>query len=170
MFFSPEMWLALWYCTVQLRHLLLSIGIWGAVDDSVQTRLHRAYLEFKRWCATHKIACSQPAFQQKMVAWICLFFWFAKKSPNWMNCMSWMYMVENHADDLASQWCSSWTQLYQRNGDVMLICKAYNGRVVMQWLAETIAGVVEQNIPGADDRLAPTALCMPLAKKSHSNL
>ena len=74
MFFSPEMWLALWYCTVQLRHLLLSIGIWGAVDDSVQTRLHRAYLEFKRWCATHKIACSQPAFQQKMVAWICLFF------------------------------------------------------------------------------------------------
>ena len=45
-----------------------------------------------------------------------------------------------------------------------------DGRVVMQWLAETIAGVVEQNIPGADDRLAPTALCMPLAKKSHSNL
>lgn len=50
-------------------------------------------------------------------------------------------------------------KLYQNNGDVLLICKAYNGRVVMQWLAERVAEVAEQN-PDADDRIAPVALCM----------
>ena len=54
------------------------------------------------------------------------------------------------------------TKIYQGNGDVLFNCKANNGRVVMQWLAETVADAALQNIPGADDRLGPTALCMPL--------
>ena len=46
----------------------------------------------------------------------------------------------------------------------MLICKAYNGRVVMQWLAETVAELSEQDgAADADDRIAPVALCMILA-------
>ena len=52
------------------------------------------------------------------------------------------------------------TKLYQRNGDVTMVCKAYNGRIVMQWLADTAAETVQQNLPGVDDRLAPIALCM----------
>ena len=46
----------------------------------------------------------------------------------------------------------------------MLICKAYNGRAVMQWLAETVAEVSQQDgAADADDRIAPVALCMILA-------
>lgn len=52
-----------------LRNLLLSIGLWGRADEPVQTRLHRAYLAFKTWCATNQISCSQPAFQPKMDSW-----------------------------------------------------------------------------------------------------
>ena len=52
-----------------LRNLLLSIGLWGRADEAVQTRLHRAYLAFKTWCATNQISCSQPAFQPKMDSW-----------------------------------------------------------------------------------------------------
>ena len=59
------------------------------------------------------------------------------------------------------------TELYQKNGDVMLMCKAYNGRVVMQWLAETISHVAQQDLPGADDMLTPVALCMSLASGFH---
>ena len=163
--FSSEVLLAFGYCTVELRHLLLSTGIWGAVDETVQTRLHRAYLAFKGWCATHKIACSQPAFQQKMVAWICLCFLVCQEITKLDECISWVQNVDSHANDPVSLWHCSCTQLYQRNGDMMLICKAYNGRVVMQWLAEAISDVVAQDIPVADDRLAPTALCMFLVKK-----
>lgn len=42
----------------------------------------------------------------------------------------------------------------------MLICKAYNGRVVMQWLAERVATAAQQDT--ADDRVGPVALCMLL--------
>ena len=59
-------WVALWTMS---RNLLLSTGIWGRVDEPVQTRLHRAYLAFKTWCATNQISCSQPAFQPKMDTW-----------------------------------------------------------------------------------------------------
>lgn len=128
-FFSPEMWLALWYCTVQLRHLLLSTGIWGAVDDPMQTRLHRAYLEFKRWCATHKIACSQPAFQQKMVAWICLFFLGLPRNRQigWVvchGCIWWKIMLMIlHPNDAAHELsCTSamgtWCWFAKRTMDV----------------------------------------------------
>ena len=64
----------------------------------------------------------------------------------------------------------AWTKLYQKNGDVALVAKAYNGRVVMQWLTETIAALVERNIPGADDRSGPVALCMLLVTKRGDNL
>jgi hypothetical protein len=52
--------------------------------------------------------------------------------------------------------------LCQRNGDVKLVCKAYNGRVVTQWLAETVAEVSQRNGEQYDDRIAPVALCMSL--------
>ena len=56
------------------------------------------------------------------------------------------------------------TELYQENGDVSLVCKAYNGRVVMQWLAETIAEVSQRDdVADVDDRIGPIALCMLLA-------
>ena len=55
------------------------------------------------------------------------------------------------------------TELYQKNGDVALVCKAYNGRVVAQWLSETLAEVSQQEGAPADDRIAPVALCMCLA-------
>lgn len=62
-----------------------------------------------------------------------------------------------------SQACNWWTELYQSNGDVLMVCKAYNGRVVMQWLAETTAEVAQQqNAHSVDDRIAPIALCMLL--------
>ena len=56
-----------WMCF--LRQVLLTSGVWGSVDESVQVRLHRAYLAFKTWCSRNRIQCSQPAFNQKMVTW-----------------------------------------------------------------------------------------------------
>lgn len=97
-------------------HMLLRSGCWGHADEPVQTRLHRAYLDFKLWCSTNRVQCSQPAFQQKF--------------------------------------------LYQRNGDVMLICKAYNGRVVLQWLSERLATAAQEDgADQVDDRIKPTAVC-----------
>ena len=56
-----------------------------------------------------------------------------------------------------------WTaKLYQRNGDVKLVCKAYNGRVILQWLAETVTQVAQQNDAQMDDRTPLVAVCMSL--------
>lgn len=44
-----------------------------------------------------------------------------------------------------------------------LVCKAYNGRVVMQWLAETIAEAAQQeSYVAADDRMPLVAVTMLL--------
>ena len=54
-------------------------------------------------------------------------------------------------------------KLYQRNGDIQLVCKAYNGRVVLQWLSETISRVAQQEgASDIDDRIQPVALCLSL--------
>lgn len=79
-------WIVVSTSTVMwLRQLLLSTGIWGSVGDAVQTRLHRAYLDFKSWCSQNRIACSQPAFQQKNVAWYGL-----------TSVISWRVFVNYH--------------------------------------------------------------------------
>lgn len=59
--------------------------------------------------------------------------------------------------------CCFATKLYQKNGDVLLTCQAYNGRVVMQWLAETVSEVAQHAGADVDDRVKPIALCVPLA-------
>ena len=60
------------------------------------------------------------------------------------------------------------SKLYQKNGDVLMACKAYNGRVVMQWLAETVAGLAEP-FASQDDRTPVVALAMNLTRitKTH---
>ena len=54
-------------------------------------------------------------------------------------------------------------KLIDFNGDINLTCKAYNGRVVMEWLTETIAGIAEQEpYKSFDPRIGTVALCMLL--------
>lgn len=36
-----------------------------------------------------------------------------------------------------------WAELYLKTGDIRLLCKAYNGRCVAQWLAETVAAAAQ---------------------------
>ena len=43
----------------------------------------------------------------------------------------------------------------------MLICKAYNGRVVLQWLSELLATAAQEDgADEVDDRIKPTAICV----------
>ena len=48
-----------------------------------------------------------------------------------------------------------------KTGEVLLLCKAYNGRVVMQWLTEVIAHAAEtEPYKSADDTISVVALAM----------
>lgn len=70
------------------RHVLLANGRWGGEEVPLNTRLHRAYLSFKTWCSTNRIGCSQPAFRQKMVAWLYLNpFWLRHHLLNSLICV-----------------------------------------------------------------------------------
>ena len=54
-------------------------------------------------------------------------------------------------------------ELYMKTGEILLLCKAYNGRVVMQWLAETIARAAEtEPYKSTDDTVSIVALAMLL--------
>ena len=53
-------------------------------------------------------------------------------------------------------------KLYQKNGDVLFNAKAWNGRVVMQWLASAArTASLNAFYVAADERLPIVALCMP---------
>lgn len=54
------------------------------------------------------------------------------------------------------------TKLYQANGDILLNCKAWNGRVVMQFLASALLAAFRQGYSRLDDRLPIVARCLTL--------
>jgi hypothetical protein len=59
-------------------------------------------------------------------------------------------------------WFTGPTQLYQKSGDILLIAKAFNGRVIMQWLTETLTSLPEP-FAQKDDRTPVVTLAMHLA-------
>ena len=62
-----------------------------------------------------------------------------------------------------NSWALCWAELFQKNGDVALVCKAYNVRVVMQWLAETVAAAVQdERYMATDSRMTLVAVTMCL--------
>ena len=48
---------------------MVDLGIFGAVNLSVQQRLDMAYRRFRGFCTSRKIRCSQPPFTEKMDTW-----------------------------------------------------------------------------------------------------
>ena len=54
------------------------------------------------------------------------------------------------------------TKLHQANGDILLNCKAWNGRVVMQFLTSAVMAAFQQGYSQLDDRLPIVAKCMTL--------
>ena len=59
-------------------------------------------------------------------------------------------------------WFTGPTELYQKTGDILLIAKAFNGRVIMQWITETLTSLPE-NFAQQDGRTPVVTLAMHLA-------
>ena len=71
-----------------------------------------------------------------------------------------MFLTRNGLENLPSPQTS---ELYMKTGEVLLLCKAYNGRVVMQWLTEVVAQAAEtEPYKSADDTISIVALAMLL--------
>ena len=71
-----------------------------------------------------------------------------------------MFLTRNGLENLPSP---QTTELYMKTGEVLLLCKAYNGRVVMQWLTEVVAQAAEtEPYKSADDTISIVALAMLL--------
>ena len=49
-----------------------------------------------------------------------------------------------------------------KTGEVLLLCKAYNGRVVMQWLTEVVAQAAETEPYKSADTISIVAVAMLL--------
>ena len=139
MFFVAFDWLFL--NDFPIRNLLIKAGYWGAADEPTRVHLHRAYLDFKRWCSSKRIQCSQAAFREKFVPSglaLAIVFQVVYCLPRLfiLNfCVGISYFCGTNAGQ---------TELYQTNGDILLVCKAYNGRVVAQWLGERVAAASQQ--------------------------
>ena len=60
---------------------------------------------------------------------------------------------------LASAELPARTKIYQKNGDILFVAKAYNGRCIMQWLAEVLAALPTQ-FAETDERMPIITLAM----------
>lgn len=137
------------------RDMLLRVGYFGDVADPIRVRLHRAYLHFKKWCASSKVSCSQPNFREYLVPWM-ISFWLSSQ-PNSIAS----YVVKFAWVVIFLCLMLSRTKLYLKDGHILMLCKAWNGRVVMQWLTETLASVSQQEpFKSRDDTMAIVALAM----------
>ena len=71
-----------------------------------------------------------------------------------------MYLTKNGLVDLPAP---RTTELYMKTGEALLLCKAYNGRVTMQWLTEVVAQAAQtEPYKSADDTISVVALAMIL--------
>ena len=52
------------------RNMLLDLGFWGHIIESIGHQMHVAYKDFRSYCAHHVIECSQPAFTKGQVSLI----------------------------------------------------------------------------------------------------
>eukprot|EP00435_Cladocopium_sp_Y103_P070522 s83_g35.t1 len=108
---------------------------WGA--GTLQQKLDRAYQGFVGWCRANKISHSQAPFTVKMALWQKdlnnkgeLFF-HNQVRVSFVHCRNFLRVV----------WKSFWAdpaQVHKKTGDILLTAKAWNGRLICAWLADTV--------------------------------
>ena len=148
-------WSQLFMLLRLLRIALCESSYWGPGVD-LQSHLDLAYDAFKAFTRAEKINCSQPPFKVRSVAKsfrlrrYVLRHWFVVR----FFPRAFIYML--NIDRYFTAPCSP-AKVVKKGGQVMFTCKAYNGRVVLEFLCRCINDLASKR--DDDDRLAMLASC-----------
>lgn len=149
--------------------MLVDDGFFAA--GSLSTQLDRAYEDFQSFCRLKKIYCSQPPFKPGLDT--CLInsnlyylevFECACGIDNLINIAislsdknRMMSTADLFMDGVDFRWAS--TEVVKKTGDIMMTCKAFNGRVVTEWLND----VLSKNHHSSNDvRMGCAYICVKL--------
>ena len=100
---------------------------WGA--GAFQLRLDGAYKEFKSYCKTQKLSHSQPPFLVRHAP-------FPHGSPKFLHDCSQIFPKFWKCHMIRTG------QVKQKNGEELLLAKAWNGRIILAWLTSVIQEMV----------------------------
>ena len=125
------------------------MGFFGNLDLGLKQLLVLAYREFRGWCKRERIACSQPVFTPGLVCWLAILVIQPIIMINPMRTRSCIYLnrVVNSVK----------AKVLKKSGDILLAAKAYNNRIILEWLANCLRTSLDAGAY-ADPRL-PLATC-----------
>lgn len=135
-----------------LRMALCAASYFGAAAD-LQGHFDLAYGSFKRFCKANRIPTSQPPFKVRNVP-----------EPNCCGTCVPCHAQHTHGSEKHAY--TSPAKVVKKNGQIMFTAKAFNGRVIVEWLAHCTSDLVQQQGAGADGRLALLASCAHLGPNS----
>ena len=119
-------------------------------------KLAVAYRCFRSWCVTNRISCSQPPFTEGLVPYQKKSFFLLFDSIS-QTVWEWRFALGS------SDFSKPTKLMKKRTNDILLTCKAYNGRVVCEWLGACVrqAAFVESYV-AEDSRLPMCAVAQTL--------
>lgn len=137
-----------------LRNCLLQRNFFGHADNSSQQeKLNLAFEHFRAFCRSVKIHCSQPRFRNYMVsgASVVMSVFFVK------NCVV-LWVSTTCFGSLSLEV----TKIYKKSGQVLMTAKAFNGRIIAEWLQRCFQEAMTRGLRD-DENLIPLVLsCLNL--------
>ena len=116
-----------------LRNVLLRAGVFGNdANVGIGVKLARAYEKFKSWQSSKRIHCSQPKFTEKMVPGTCFCGHFLFERLPGSQVFQCQFLLWFNTCTVMS------TKIFKKNSDILFTLKAFNGRVVLEWLCDEI--------------------------------
>ena len=128
--------------------MLCSNGLFGDNSLPLKKLLETAYTDFKDWCKVEGVSCSQPVFTPGLVA--------CKIWPS----DSYRVLSKRNPRFALDVGCLI-SKVLKKTGDVLFTGKAYNNRVVCEWLACRLRNVMDAG-GYFDERLPLAARAMQL--------
>ena len=117
------------------RISLIQAGLYGDPEESLALNLRRTFRDFQLWCRENKVQCSQVPWTTGMVPRLILGWIF------WYMCLGVLWHGVIGAEGFHAQ-------VVKKNRNVLMSHKAFNGRIIVEYLAECCERVVDQNLPG----------------------
>lgn len=143
------------YAAVQIilieTRLLLTEDLAYFGHGTFVEQLDEAYRAFTAFCKSKKIRHTQAPFTPKMVTWRCwkkTFLCMARMMHAYyttiaiQNIMFFKYRTQRESRSCAPK-NHNYPEVKKKNGENLFTAKAYNGRVVLLWLAQCMLHAVE---------------------------
>ena len=105
---------------------MLRIGYF--TGGTINEKFEQAYGDFRSFCKARKLTCSQPPFKPYHESWL-------DKRVHFLALVTWIDLWRYERDTQA--------KVFKKDGSTLFVAKAYNGRIISEWLQRSLCDVLE---------------------------